>query len=54
MAEGIPAEEIGRWSGAMAEFEKLGLVTRSEGIVCLTRRGKLLADSVAEAFVSTP
>jgi oxygen-independent coproporphyrinogen-3 oxidase len=54
MAEGIPAEEIGQWSGAMAEFEKLGLVTRSEGIVRLTRRGKLLADSVAEAFVSTP
>jgi coproporphyrinogen III oxidase-like Fe-S oxidoreductase len=38
----------------MAEFEKLGLVTRSDGIVRLTRRGKLLADSVAEAFVSTP
>ena len=54
MAEGIPVAEIGRWSGAMAEFEKLGLVTRSDGIVRLTRRGKLLADSVAEAFVSTP
>lgn len=54
MAEGIPAAEIAGWGGAMAEFEKLGLVTRSEGIVCLTRRGKLLADSVAEAFVSTP
>ena len=51
MAEGIPADELGRWSDAMAEFEKLGLVVCGEGAVRLTRRGKLLADSVAEAFV---
>ena len=54
MAEGIPATEIAQWSDAIAEFEKLGLVVRSDGVVRLTRRGKLLADSVAEAFVSTP
>jgi len=51
MTEGIPATEITRWSDALAEFEKLGLVVRSEDAMCLTRRGKLLADSVAEAFV---
>ncbi len=51
MAEGIPVAEIARWSDAMAEFETLGLVACSDGIVRLTRRGKLLADSVAEAFV---
>ena len=51
MAEGIPASELGRWSDSIAEFGKLGLIVRNEGNVCLTRRGKLLADSVAEAFV---
>jgi oxygen-independent coproporphyrinogen-3 oxidase len=51
MAEGIPAAEIVRWSGAIAEFERIGLVAVSDGCVRLTRRGKLLADSVAEAFV---
>ncbi len=54
MAEGIPAAEIARWSGAIAEFERIGLIEIREGNLCLTRRGKLLADSVAEAFVSTP
>ena len=51
MAEGIPVTEITRWSDAIAEFERIGLVSRADGIVRLTRRGKLLADSVAEAFV---
>ena len=51
MAEGIPATEIARWSEAITEFEKLGLAVRSGGTLRLTRRGKLLADSVAEAFV---
>ena len=51
MAEGIPAAELGRWSDAIAGFEKHGLVERSGDSVRLTRRGKLLADTVAEAFV---
>jgi oxygen-independent coproporphyrinogen-3 oxidase len=51
MAEGIPAAELARWSDAIAEFERLGLVERSAGIVRLTRRGKMLADTVAEAFI---
>ena len=51
MADGIPVTEIARWTDAIAEFEQHGLVERSDSIVRLTRRGKLLADSVAEAFV---
>ncbi len=51
MAEGIPVDELGRWSEAMADFETHGLVVRDGNAVRLTRRGKLLADSVAEAFV---
>ncbi|MEO6787393.1 MAG: radical SAM family heme chaperone HemW [Chthoniobacteraceae bacterium] len=51
MAEGIPAAELGRWSDAIAEFERHGLVERNAGIVRLTRRGKMLADTVAEAFI---
>ena len=51
MAEGIPANELGRWSNAMAGFQRIGLVEEISRTVRLTRRGKLLADSVAEAFV---
>ena len=54
MADGIPETELGHSSDAIAEFERLGLVVRGDGTVRLTRRGKLLADSVAEAFVSAP
>ena len=51
MAEGIPAAQIEHWSDDLAKFEKLGLVERIGKNIRLTRRGKLLADSVAEAFV---
>jgi len=52
MAEGIPRPELAPWSAAIAEFERIGLLHETSGTLRLTRRGKLLADSVAEAFVS--
>ena len=51
MADGIPRADIARWSEAIAEFERIGLLHEVTGAMTLTRRGKLLADSVAEAFV---
>ncbi|HYR57021.1 MAG TPA: radical SAM family heme chaperone HemW [Chthoniobacteraceae bacterium] len=50
-SRGIPRAELGPWSKAVREFQELGLVSEDAGRIALTRRGKLLADSVAEAFV---
>jgi oxygen-independent coproporphyrinogen-3 oxidase len=50
-ARGVTRDEIAPWSAAVREFEALGLLREQQGRVALTRRGKLLADSVAEAFV---
>jgi oxygen-independent coproporphyrinogen-3 oxidase len=51
MAEGIPRAELARWGDAIANFERHGLLIEEAGVLRLTRRGKLLADSVAEAFI---
>ncbi|MEY2490562.1 MAG: hypothetical protein QOC70_2504 [Verrucomicrobiota bacterium] len=48
---GIPSVELKRWPNERREFEELGLLREVEGNCVLTRRGKLLADSVAEAFM---
>ena len=48
---GIPSVELDQWSTERREFEELGLMREVEGNCVLTRRGKLLADSVAEAFI---
>ena len=48
---GVPAEWIAPWPNEIAEFVDLGLMKRDERRVVLTRSGRLLADSVAEAFV---
>jgi len=48
---GIPSVELNPWPNERREFEELGLLREVEGNCVLTRRGKLLADSVAEAFV---
>jgi putative oxygen-independent coproporphyrinogen III oxidase len=48
---GIPSVELNRWPAERREFEELGLLREEEGNCVLTRRGKLLADSVAEAFI---
>ncbi len=49
--EGMPETELAPWSAAMREFLEAGLLERREKNLRLTRRGKLLADTVAEAFV---
>jgi oxygen-independent coproporphyrinogen-3 oxidase len=48
---GIPASELKQWPDERREFEELGLLREVEGNCVLTRQGKLLADSVAEAFM---
>jgi len=48
---GIPAGELNQWPIERREFEELGLLKEADGNLVLTRQGKLLADSVAAAFV---
>ena len=48
---GIPSVELDQWPKERREFEELGLLREVEGNCVLTPRGKLLADSVAEAFI---
>lgn len=48
---GIPANELSQWPNEIREFVDLGLLREVGGHFVLTSRGKLLADSVAEAFV---
>lgn len=49
--EGLSSTELASWSNETAEFLNLGLLREVDGHFVLTPRGKLLADSVAEAFV---
>jgi oxygen-independent coproporphyrinogen III oxidase len=51
MGEGISRSDLAQWVEEIAEFERIGLLERAGENVRLTRRGKLLADSVAEIFV---
>jgi oxygen-independent coproporphyrinogen-3 oxidase len=48
---GIPADELSQWPVESREFIDLGLLREANGHFVLTPRGKLLADSVAEAFL---
>ncbi len=48
---GIPAQWMTSWPNEVAEFVDLGLMQRDARRVVLTPSGRLLADSVAEAFV---
>lgn len=48
---GISSEELKRWPNESREFVDLGLLREIGGNFVLTPRGKLLADSVAEAFI---
>ena len=48
---GIASAELDHWPEERREFEELGLLRDVEGNCVLTRRGKLLADSVAGAFM---
>jgi oxygen-independent coproporphyrinogen-3 oxidase len=49
--EGVPANSLHSWPEETAELIDLGLLVRSNGSFKLTRAGKCVADSVAEAFV---
>jgi len=48
---GIAAQAAAPWDEELIEMRALGLLEARDGRLRLTRRGKLLADSVAEAFV---
>jgi oxygen-independent coproporphyrinogen-3 oxidase len=49
--EGISQSELRSWPDESRQFIDLGLLRKTNGHFVLTRRGKLLADSVAEAFI---
>jgi len=48
---GVAWEELSPWQEQVDEFSALGLLETGRGRLRLTRRGKMLADSVAEAFI---
>src|SRR6266436_5114667 len=48
---GVPASDLKRFAQQTNEFIALGLLLESSGNFVLTRKGKALADSVAEAFL---
>jgi len=48
---GVPADWVTAWPDEVDEFISLGLMRQEEQRYILTRSGRLLADSVAEAFV---
>ena len=50
-ADGAPAQLLESFPDETREFIRLGLLRRSGGNFLLTRAGKAVADSVAEAFV---
>ncbi len=49
--QGVPRELLEPWPETFNEFLSLGFLDNVVDRVVLTRRGKLLADSIAEAFV---
>jgi oxygen-independent coproporphyrinogen-3 oxidase len=49
--DGVSAAELQRFPREASEFVALGLIQKSNGSFILTQKGKLIADSVAEAFV---
>ena len=48
---GIASTELDSWPDARREFQELGLLREINGRQVLTPKGKLVADSVAEAFI---
>ena len=49
--EGVLTRDLERWADDLEQFHKLGFLENRDGHTILTRRGKLMADAVAEAFV---
>jgi oxygen-independent coproporphyrinogen-3 oxidase len=50
-ARGVARADVAPWSDAVREFEEHGLLQEDAGRLGLTRRGRLMADTVAAAFV---
>lgn len=48
---GAQLDALGPWSEQVAEFRELGCVVEQGDRLLLTRKGRMLADSVAEVFV---
>jgi len=48
---GVPDASLAPWQREVEEFRKLGFLQSDGGQVMLTRKGKMMADSVAEIFV---
>lgn len=48
---GVAREAVAQWSREVAQFEEDGFLQGDADRVCLTRRGKLMADSLSEVFV---
>ncbi len=48
---GVPVDWLTSWPNECKEFAELGLLSEENERFVLTQKGKLLADSVAEAFV---
>ena len=51
MARGLPLAEIESWRAELEPFRELGFIEEHDAHLRLTRRGKLMADAVAETFV---
>ena len=49
--EGLAASEVEPWAAELVPFRELGFFEDEPGRLVLTRRGKLMADAVAETFV---
>ena len=48
---GVPVEWVNDWPNEVEEFVRLGLMLPKAERYILTRKGRFLADSVAEAFI---
>ena len=51
MREGLDARDMEPWEKELREFRELGFIADCGDRIVLTRRGKMMADSVAVAFV---
>ena len=50
-SEGVALEDLARWPAALQQMRELGFIEVRDDRAILTRRGKLMADAVAEAFI---
>jgi oxygen-independent coproporphyrinogen-3 oxidase len=50
-AQGVALADLARWPEAITQFRELGFLEQRGNRAVLTRRGKMMADTVAETFV---